>query len=137
MSEEHKKVDYKKATRKKVLDKTGGYCAYCGKRIFDYSFHIDHIIPVCQGGSNELENLIPACIRCNLRKGMYDPDEFKVFLKNQIKNKVHSYINEYILMLAGNYLNKDNAKDLIEAYSNFLDVVGEVDIVFYYERMED
>lgn len=42
-----------------------GECAYCGKA----ADTIDHIIPLCRGGSNAFDNLVPACRRCNTKKG--------------------------------------------------------------------
>jgi len=53
----------------KVLLDAFGHCAYCGKE-FDGSFHIDHITPVKHGGTSQLDNLIAACPKCNLSKGV-------------------------------------------------------------------
>jgi 5-methylcytosine-specific restriction endonuclease McrA len=51
---------------------TGGRCIYCC-RLVDFSgleaFHVDHFIPRSAGGSDRLENLVPACSSCNLSKG--------------------------------------------------------------------
>jgi hypothetical protein len=33
------------------------------------TFHIEHIVPQCEGGSSTLLNLALACPGCNLRKG--------------------------------------------------------------------
>lgn len=44
-----------------------GKCYYCHKRIVRY--HIDHIIPLSRGGSNDISNLVLACPSCNLSKG--------------------------------------------------------------------
>ena len=30
---------------------------------------VDHVIPVCQGGTNDIENLITSCFSCNSGKG--------------------------------------------------------------------
>ena len=70
--------------RKRVYDKYNGRCAYCGMKIFnncgDESFHIDHIIPKCKGGSNHLFNLNPSCRYCNLKKHDKSLDEFRPLL---------------------------------------------------------
>ena len=48
-------------------------CAYCGGR--SGRMTIDHVIPLCQGGSNGPHNLVPACGSCNSRKGGRTPEE--------------------------------------------------------------
>lgn len=40
-------------------------CAYCGG-LYE---HDDHIIPLFRGGTHTLDNLAPACAKCNLSKG--------------------------------------------------------------------
>ena len=44
------------------------YCNYCGKRI-ENGNHIDHMVPLQKGGSNDFNNLQLLCVKCNLRKG--------------------------------------------------------------------
>ena len=39
---------------------------------------VDHIIPVAKGGSDDLENLVAACKRCNSAKQDKMPDEFQL-----------------------------------------------------------
>jgi len=41
------------------------YCVYCGS--ID-KFTVDHIIPITKGGNNNPENLITACMSCNISK---------------------------------------------------------------------
>ena len=52
---------------------TNGKCFYCNIELLPFgnkktSFTIDHIIPLCNGGTNELINLVPSCLSCNCRK---------------------------------------------------------------------
>ena len=44
-------------------------CRYCGKSPPLAILHIDHVIAVVEGGTNEPENLVTACSDCNLGKG--------------------------------------------------------------------
>lgn len=57
-----------KAVREKVHQKYGGRCAYCGKEIDYKDMQVDHLIPLegySQKGTNDFDNLMPACRRCN------------------------------------------------------------------------
>lgn len=40
-------------------------CVYCGERTI---MTRDHVIPLSKGGSNDISNIVPACLTCNLRK---------------------------------------------------------------------
>ncbi|WP_214770767.1 HNH endonuclease signature motif containing protein [Exiguobacterium sp. s133] len=42
------------------------FCAHCGRK--DGSFHVDHIVPLSRGGTDELKNLQLLCAQCNLKK---------------------------------------------------------------------
>lgn len=66
-----------------VWEKTNGKCAYCDCALnpFDRNahngFHIDHVIPRARGGGDEIENLAPACSRCNFSKYARTPEEWR------------------------------------------------------------
>ncbi len=51
--------------RKMVLARDNYMCRVCGNV---NSNEVDHIVPVAQGGSNELENLQTLCKTCHSRK---------------------------------------------------------------------
>jgi uncharacterized protein (DUF433 family) len=61
--------------RTNILKRQKGRCYYCGKKIVG-TFHVDHAIPLSRGGSNAPENLVAACIKCNLQKGAKLPHEW-------------------------------------------------------------
>ena len=46
-------------------------CAYCGAD--DRPLTQDHILAVSEGGETTLQNIVPACQRCNSRKGARAP----------------------------------------------------------------
>ncbi len=53
-----------------VWDKTNGICYYCKTKLHPFrNYQIDHFIPKSKGGSEDLENLFPSCISCNMHKG--------------------------------------------------------------------
>ena len=65
----------------KVYYKTNGHCAYCGELLDPFEhWHTDHILPKSKGGGNNLDNLYPACMYCNLRKKDRTPEEWKQFI---------------------------------------------------------
>lgn len=41
-------------------------CAYCGKK--SKKLTVDHIIPLVKGGTNTIDNVAPACGKCNSSK---------------------------------------------------------------------
>jgi len=53
-----------------VESRAGGRCEYCGMHqvLQGATFHIEHIVPSCRGGSSEPDNLAWCCPGCNLRK---------------------------------------------------------------------
>lgn len=59
--------------RMAVFGKYGGRCAYCGISLTlgqkgDTAFQVDHLHPRYLGGTDEMDNLVPACRICNYYK---------------------------------------------------------------------
>lgn len=54
--------------RRAIIAAHGGVCHYCGTAD---ATHVDHIVPRVAGGTDDLGNLIAACLSCNLRKHKY------------------------------------------------------------------
>ncbi|MGB1241351.1 MAG: HNH endonuclease [Chitinophagales bacterium] len=57
-------------TKGKVVERAKGRCEYC-KCLRKYSpqpFNIEHIIPIAQGGTSDLDNLALSCGGCNGHK---------------------------------------------------------------------
>lgn len=55
-----------------ILNAQFGKCAYCRTK-FGKKYHVDHIIAVSRGGTNNRRNLQILCVPCNLAKGARDP----------------------------------------------------------------
>jgi hypothetical protein len=56
--------------RRAVIRRAANRCEYCGlsQEGQEAEFHIDHVVPVVDGGATKLENLALACVSCSLRK---------------------------------------------------------------------
>jgi 5-methylcytosine-specific restriction endonuclease McrA len=50
-------------------------CFWCGKRLTE-SFHVDHVVPISRGGSNNPANLVISCPSCNWQKSAKHPMDF-------------------------------------------------------------
>lgn len=68
---------------KRRLEKDyGAYCFYCHRPLTwvwgqDSFFTIDHYIPKAKGGTDDYNNLVPCCERCNNMKGKTKPDKWR------------------------------------------------------------
>lgn len=49
-------------------------CFYCGLK---GNLTVDHIIPKSKGGTSSLNNLLPACRKCNRQKSSMTVEEFR------------------------------------------------------------
>jgi len=52
--------------RERILIRDGYCCQYCGS---ENATTVDHVIPISKGGTDDPENLVAACSRCNYSKG--------------------------------------------------------------------
>lgn len=62
--------------RRKVFERDGWKCTYCGDPISMESGEVDHVVPFSRGGSDEMHNLAAACRPCNRDKGAKTPAEW-------------------------------------------------------------
>lgn len=65
-------------TRKGIFTRDGYRCVYCGAT--NLPLTIDHVIPRVRGGTNEWENLVCCCTKCNNMKGDRLPEEIGMTL---------------------------------------------------------
>jgi 5-methylcytosine-specific restriction endonuclease McrA len=63
---------------RELVESYGEVCAYCG-RPWEV---IDHFIPIAKGGSSSIQNLRPACARCNRLKKASLLEEWKPWLSH-------------------------------------------------------
>lgn len=58
-----------KKLRFDVFKRDNFICQYCGRQPPSAVLEVDHIVPVSDGGTNNIDNLIAACFDCNRGKG--------------------------------------------------------------------
>lgn len=57
-----------KRARFEIFKRDGFRCRYCGADPVKTVLHVDHVVAVANGGSNEPDNLITSCRECNSGK---------------------------------------------------------------------
>src|SRR5262249_27941397 len=62
-----------KFNRRNIFARDNNQCQYCGRNFPTAELSLDHVIPRSQGGYNTWENIVCACVRCNVRKGGRTP----------------------------------------------------------------
>ncbi|MCA9030781.1 MAG: HNH endonuclease [Planctomycetaceae bacterium] len=64
-----------KFNRRNIFLRDGHRCQYCGKRYSSTRLSLDHVMPKSRGGGDTWENVVCACVRCNVAKGGRTPQE--------------------------------------------------------------
>lgn len=74
--------------RRNLFARDDNRCQYCGKRFVTSELSIDHVVPSCRGGQTTWENVVCACVRCNVRKGGRTPTEASMkLIKKPVRPK--------------------------------------------------
>lgn len=107
-----------KKVRQQVYEKHGGHCAYCGREIEYKDMQVDHIKPKYFRGSDEVENLNPACRMCNFRKGTFNIEQFRKEIERQADGVCRTFQGK--MSLAYGLLKRENKK-----------------VIFYFERIKE
>jgi len=69
-------------------------CVYCGDVA---TLTPDHMIPLSRGGSNYIDNVVPACYACNVKKSAMTSEEFfaSIDVGREEGVLIRRYINEH------------------------------------------
>lgn len=60
---------------KRQYEKQSGLCYWCETAV-GKKYHVDHVVPIIRGGTNDPSNIVIACPLCNLSKGTKMPEDF-------------------------------------------------------------
>lgn len=117
-----KKYSFSQLAR--IYNKTNGHCYYCGVELIipeinsiktPNAFCVDHFLPVADGGTNRIDNLVPSCRQCNLSKGIKTIEEFRIAKLKKI----------------GGYFSEEQKKFLSD---NKIKLPTNIQYVFYFEK---
>lgn len=80
-----------KSKRETVYRKYNGHCAYCGREIAYKDMQVDHFQPlrawgIEDAGTDELDNLMPACRMCNHYKRANSLETFRRYIEEIPQN---------------------------------------------------
>jgi 5-methylcytosine-specific restriction endonuclease McrA len=64
-----------KFNRRNIFARDNNQCQYCGRKYPTSELSLDHVIPRSQGGHNTWDNIVCACVGCNVRKGGRTPKQ--------------------------------------------------------------
>ncbi len=64
-----------KFNRRNIFARDHNQCQYCGKKFATSELSLDHVLPRSQGGKTTWDNIVCACVDCNVRKGGRTPKQ--------------------------------------------------------------
>lgn len=86
-----------KFNRRNIFLRDGHRCQYCGKRYSSPRLSLDHVLPKSRGGADTWENIVCACLKCNVDKGGRTPSEAGMrLLQKPIKPKRSPLLNRQL-----------------------------------------
>lgn len=83
-----------KFNRRNIFARDENRCQYCGKRFATHQLSLDHVIPRSHGGQATWDNIVCACIDCNVRKGGRTPTQAHMSLiRPPVKPRTSPMVN--------------------------------------------
>ena len=72
-----------KFNRRNIFLRDENRCQYCYHKFPTCQLSLDHVIPKSRGGGTTWENIVCACLKCNVRKGGRTPQEAGMRLRRK------------------------------------------------------
>ncbi|RQV97353.1 MAG: HNH endonuclease [Calditrichaeota bacterium] len=82
-------------SRKNIMKRDKHICQYCGQN--SQPMTIDHVIPKSQGGGDNWENLVTACLNCNNKKGNQTPEQVGMKLLKRPEKPSHLFFLQSLI----------------------------------------
>lgn len=120
--------------RGQVYRKTNGHCAYCGCQLDPFeNWHIEHMTAKVNDGSDNLENLVPSCHGCNLRKRSKSIEEFRYWILGGSANqllKIRDRLDFAIPMVG-----KDKIEEIRADIDDLITKLSDTPVSFYFDDL--
>lgn len=86
-----------KFNRRNIFARDKNCCQYCGKHYHTSELSLDHVIPKKMGGNASWENIVCACLKCNIKKGGRTPKQANLKLVTKpVKPKRNPLIHVHL-----------------------------------------
>src|SRR5262245_57793979 len=72
-----------KFNRRNIFARDNNQCQFCGKKFPTSELSLDHVVPRSKGGQTTWENIVCACVACNVKKGGRTPREASMALNRK------------------------------------------------------
>lgn len=146
-----------KKIRFEVFKRDKFTCRYCGRKAPDVILELDHVVPVAEGGGDEILNLVTACRDCNRGKGkrllddlsevhaqrqaLEDLQERREQMRmimdwkrelNDLRNEMLATVNDYLCEMTGfqaSAAGESELRQLLERFG-FEEVIEAMEISF-------
>lgn len=69
-----------KFNRRNIFARDNNQCQYCGRKFPTSELSLDHVVPRSQNGPTSWDNIVCACVDCNVRKGGRTPRQANMTL---------------------------------------------------------
>jgi len=69
-------IDPARENRTRVFERDGYICHYCQKQLTRFTATLRHAKPVVEGGDDSVENLLTACVDCNMQEHKRELGDF-------------------------------------------------------------
>ncbi len=73
-------------SRRNIFERDKHTCQYCARKLNKPELTIDHVVPQSKGGTDTWDNLVLACVACNVRKANRTPNQANMpLIKRPVK----------------------------------------------------